>query len=134
MELESQAGEFGSILTGAKGPAARSLEAAQAYGNIAEAMREAEQRAEEARNDAEESRTITHHAHFCLNPCENAGSILIAVAAQDRSTMSHDHDQYTEAEVFLGMKALMRCFELLPYFPLLECKFQNKTCKEPMTQ
>ena len=66
-ELERQAGEFGSILTGAKGPAARSLEAAQAYGNIAEAMREAEQRAEEARNDAEESvactRNMVHKGH-----------------------------------------------------------------------
>ena len=55
VELEGQAGEFGSILTGAKEPAARSLQAAQAYDNIAKAMAEAEERAEEARNDAEES-------------------------------------------------------------------------------
>ena len=55
IELEGQAGEFGSILTGAKEPAARSLQAAQAYDNIAKAMAEAEERAEEARNDAEAS-------------------------------------------------------------------------------
>ena len=53
--LEGQAGEFGSILTDAKEPAARSLEAAQAYDNIAKAMAEADERAQEARNDAEAS-------------------------------------------------------------------------------
>ena len=59
LELEGQAGEFGSILTDAKEPAARSLQAAQAYDNIGKAMAEAEERAEEARNDAEASLMMT---------------------------------------------------------------------------
>ena len=55
--LEGQAGEFGSILTDAKEPAARSLEAAQAYDNIAKAMAEADERAQvEAMLQAEEVR------------------------------------------------------------------------------
>ena len=62
--LEGQAGEFGSILTDAKEPAARSLEAAQAYDNIARAMAEADERAQEARNDAEAS---PRHACMALN-------------------------------------------------------------------
>ena len=67
VELEGQAGEFGSILTGAKEPAARSLQAAQAYDNIAKAMAEAEERAEEARNDAEASpSTRLDDFHFLI--------------------------------------------------------------------
>ena len=58
IELEGQAGEFGEILTVAKEPAARSIEAAQAYESISKAMAEAEERAEEARNDAEASLII----------------------------------------------------------------------------
>ena len=61
--LEGQAGEFGSILTDAKEPAARSLEAAQAYDNIAKAMAEADERAQEARNDAEASTKTTACMH-----------------------------------------------------------------------
>ena len=63
--LEGQAGEFGSILTDAKEPAARSLEAAQAYDNIAKAMAEADERAQEARNDAEASPNIRPR-HACM--------------------------------------------------------------------
>ena len=68
--LEGQAGEFGSILTDAKEPAARPLEAAQAYDNIAKAMAEADERAQEARNDAEAStKTTGVRAWRSINCC-----------------------------------------------------------------
>ena len=71
--LEGQAGEFGSILTDAKEPAARSLEAAQAYDNIAKAMAEADERAQEARNDAEASPILRPRHACCMHDDELIG-------------------------------------------------------------
>ena len=75
--LEGQAGEFGSILTDAKEPAARSLEAAQAYDNIAKAMTEADERAQEARNDAEAStKTTAFNSLLSSIPEQNCHAVL----------------------------------------------------------
>ena len=97
IELEGQAGEFGSILTGAKEPAARSLQAAQAYDNIAKAMAEAEERAEEARNDAEEAESISYGVSDKATQSEARTRSLYdeAVAASD--TLRTDLDPRIES-------------------------------------